>query len=318
MHSNGKMRSFIGDKQIEYFEKKSEKWTYWNCEFRESPLIDLNSSVIVNWAHCSQFWFPTRYIGSGLIWSLLCIYLLLIIIIFFDKSRWIETFLCLDASLLYVFLSAGKRIVRSSRFGYIYRVWFEFGHLEFTATFRTAHLFNLLAAKFSNLIFFVCHTQSDTTTMRHLWIGLLAIFGIGQIADYCNALQNNLYYGNCRFDNNTMQIFTQVVVMDNPPPRPSPSTPVPAQKTRKWYDYIFHPFKRSPTTTTPPPTSSFGYGNIVNSTITFPPLVSASNQFIFTKSINVFIILSFDGISYIHFSIHIRAIQIPIWSNAFK
>lgn len=115
-----------------------------------------------------------------------------------------------------------------------------------------------------------------STTMKHLWIVLLAIFGIGHIADYCNALQNNLYYGHCAFDNNTMQIYTQVVMMDNVPPSPPAPASTPAQKPRKWYDYILHPFKRRATTTSPPPTS-FGNRNIINATITFPPLVSSPN-----------------------------------------
>lgn len=115
--------------------------------------------------------------------------------------------------------------------------------------------------------------------MKHLWIVLLAILGFGHIADYCNALQNNLYYGNCAFDNNTMQIYTQVVVMDNTPPFPPATTsPAPAQKQRKWYDYILHPFKRRAANTPPPaqPTP-FGHGIILNATITFPPLVSISH-----------------------------------------
>lgn len=101
--------------------------------------------------------------------------------------------------------------------------------------------------------------------MKYLWIVILVIFGIGQISDHCNALQNNLFYGNCAIDNNTMQIYAQVVVMDNTPP--PPSSP---QKSRKWYDYILHPFQRRKAA--PPP--RFGHGNIINATITYPPFVS--------------------------------------------
>lgn len=107
--------------------------------------------------------------------------------------------------------------------------------------------------------------------MKHLWIALV-IFIIGQSADRCDALQNNLFYGNCAFDNNTMQIYTQVVVMDNVlSPRPPPS---PAQKSRKWYDYILHPFQRRKPTSPPSPPSTVGHGNIINTTITYPQIVS--------------------------------------------
>lgn len=101
--------------------------------------------------------------------------------------------------------------------------------------------------------------------MKHLWIIILVIFGIGQIVEHCNALQHNLFYGNCAFDNNTMPIYTQVVSMENLRP---PS----AEKPRKWYDYILHPFGRR--TTPPPQPPSFGHGSTINTTIVYPPLVS--------------------------------------------
>lgn len=127
--------------------------------------------------------------------------------------------------------------------------------------------------------------------MKHLWIVILVIFAIGQLADHCDALQNNLYYGNCAFDNNTLQVYTQVVVMDNQrQPIPSSPTPAPAQKPRKWYDYILHPFQRRTTTSPPPqPPAPFGQGNIINATVTYPPQVSSISQVItfFTGSKNV-------------------------------
>lgn len=107
--------------------------------------------------------------------------------------------------------------------------------------------------------------------MKHLWI-LLAILIIGQSADRCDGLQNNLFYGNCAFDNNTMQIYTQVVVMDNvSSPRP-PLSPV--QRPRKWYDYILHPFQRRKPSSPSSPPSIVGHGNIINTTITYPQIVS--------------------------------------------
>lgn len=96
------------------------------------------------------------------------------------------------------------------------------------------------------------------------------MFGVGQIADHCNALQHNLFYGNCAYDNNTMPIYTQVVTMEN-------QRPPTAEKPRKWYDYILHPFGRR-TTPPPPPPPSFGHGSSLNTTIVYPPFVSISSN----------------------------------------
>lgn len=97
--------------------------------------------------------------------------------------------------------------------------------------------------------------------MTHVWIVLL-MFGIGQMSDHCNALQHNLFYGDCTFDNNTITIYTQVVKMDN-------LQLARAKKSRGWFGFIANPFRRR----TPPP-SSFGQGNAINTTVAYPPHVS--------------------------------------------
>lgn len=91
---------------------------------------------------------------------------------------------------------------------------------------------------------------------------ILVLFGIGQIVDNCDAIRQNLFYGNCARDNNTMSIYTQVVNLNNNAPKP----------TRKWYDYMVHPFRRHARS----PPSSIGSRGTINATIDYPPPVSAS------------------------------------------
>lgn len=96
--------------------------------------------------------------------------------------------------------------------------------------------------------------------MRHfLVIFLCAVTIYGY-----NALQHNLFYGNCARDNNTVPIYTQVVIMDNPTAVYTPSKPV-----RRWYDWFS--FSRKSKTTTPAPILS---GKVINTTVVFPPHVS--------------------------------------------
>lgn len=99
--------------------------------------------------------------------------------------------------------------------------------------------------------------------MKHLWI-ILVSFGIGQIVNRCNALQHNLFYGDCAYDNNTMPIYTQLVSMEN-------HRPPAVRPTRKWYDLIVHPFRHHKTT---PPASSVVPGSTINTTVVYPPLVN--------------------------------------------
>lgn len=115
--------------------------------------------------------------------------------------------------------------------------------------------------------------------MNNFWIVILVIFEIGQFADDCNALQHNLFYGNCVYDNNTMPIYTQLVTMDN-------LRPPTAVRPRRWYDYVLHPFRRHSTTPSPtssPPSASFRHGNIINTTIVYPPHVSISSIVLLVK-----------------------------------
>lgn len=95
--------------------------------------------------------------------------------------------------------------------------------------------------------------------MKNLFILLLVtVFG-------SHALQHNLFYGSCVYDNNTVPIYTQVISLDNPHPIVA-TTPKP---TRGWFNWLpnlsFR--RRSPS---PPVTQ----GTVINTTVVFPPAVS--------------------------------------------
>lgn len=102
--------------------------------------------------------------------------------------------------------------------------------------------------------------------MRNLVVVLLlavTIYG-------CNAvIPHDLFYGNCAQDNNTVPIYTQVVIMDNP-------TAVHAQPkpARRWYDWFSRfSFRRKNTTTTTTAAPHVA-GKVINATVVFPPPVS--------------------------------------------
>ncbi|XP_055318189.1 uncharacterized protein LOC129576713 [Sitodiplosis mosellana] len=93
----------------------------------------------------------------------------------------------------------------------------------------------------------------------------LVVFLLCAVTIYgCNALQHNLFYGNCVLDNNTVPIYTQVVLMDNPYAVHTPAKPV-----RRWYDWFSKLSFRRKTTTTPAP--SIVSGKVINATVVFPP-----------------------------------------------
>lgn len=101
--------------------------------------------------------------------------------------------------------------------------------------------------------------------MKNAIIIVLLVILCGLTAYQTYALQHNLFYGNCAYDNNTVPIYTQLIHMDNPSHVAKP--------VRRWYDFILrNPFRRHETTAAPkvPPKS-------VNTTIIFPPPVSFSH-----------------------------------------
>lgn len=102
--------------------------------------------------------------------------------------------------------------------------------------------------------------------MRYLLVIFLCVVTIYG----CNAIQHNLFYGNCAYDNNTIPMYTQVVLLDNPTAVHTPSKPA-----RRWYDWFSNPFRRrsksSAKTTTAVPIVS---GKVINTTVVFPPHVS--------------------------------------------
>lgn len=96
--------------------------------------------------------------------------------------------------------------------------------------------------------------------MKNFWISLLVFCGLTAYSSY--AIQHNLFYGHCAYDNNTVPIYTQMIAMDNPSSNQVTSKPV-----RRWYDSFTSLFRQR--TTTPAP-----IGNIINATVVFPPPVS--------------------------------------------
>lgn len=97
---------------------------------------------------------------------------------------------------------------------------------------------------------------------------LLVVFLCAITIYGCHTYQHNLYYGNCANDNDTVPIYTQVIIMDNPDAVRTPSRP-----SRRWFD-IFSLRRRA--TTTPAPIFS---GKVINATVTFPPTVSIRLEF---------------------------------------
>lgn len=83
-------------------------------------------------------------------------------------------------------------------------------------------------------------------------------------------VQHNLFYGSCAPDNETIPIYTQVIIMDN-----SNDVHAVAKPTRKWYNWFSNiSFGHRRTTTTAAPNTS---GKVINATVVFPPLVSQDN-----------------------------------------
>jgi len=91
-----------------------------------------------------------------------------------------------------------------------------------------------------------------------IFLCVISIYG-------CNTLQHNLFYGNCAYDNNTIPMYTQVIIMDNPTAVHTQSRPV-----RRWYDWFSNmSFRRKATTTTT--ATPIVSGKIINETVVFPP-----------------------------------------------
>lgn len=85
-----------------------------------------------------------------------------------------------------------------------------------------------------------------------------------------HALQHNLFYGNCAHDNDTIPIYTQEVIMDNPA-----AVHIPAKPAKKWYSWFSNiSFRRH--ATIPKPIFT---GKTINTTIIFPPVVSSFHTF---------------------------------------
>lgn len=88
-----------------------------------------------------------------------------------------------------------------------------------------------------------------------------------------HALEHNLFYGNCVHDDQTIQLYSQVIMMNN-------SNTIQNSKPRKWYDWFS--FNRKPT-----PSPRFSR-KVINATIQFPPAVSRFHLNLLTKLIFFF------------------------------
>lgn len=113
-----------------------------------------------------------------------------------------------------------------------------FGHFEFLFKYE---IFKFLISFFHK--------------MKNLFVLLLVCVAIC----YSRALEHNLFYGNCVHDDQTIQLYSQIVMMNN-------SNTIQNSKSRKWYDWFS--FNRK---TTPSPRFS---RKVINATIQFPPAVS--------------------------------------------
>lgn len=99
--------------------------------------------------------------------------------------------------------------------------------------------------------------------MKDIFVVLLICSGL---TIYCaNAHEHNLFYGNCVHDNRTIQIYSQVIMMDNP------YTNNNQPKPRKWYDWFSNISFGRKSTTTPSPNLT---RKVINATVQFPPAVS--------------------------------------------
>lgn len=116
--------------------------------------------------------------------------------------------------------------------------------------------------------------------MKNIWISLLVFCGLTAYSSY--AIQHNLFYGHCTYDNSTIPIYTQVIAMDNPSTNQVESKPV----QKRWYDFLTSPFHRSATTTPAPIVNR----NVINSTVVFPLAVSfCIFSFIFMNFCSIFL-----------------------------
>lgn len=86
-----------------------------------------------------------------------------------------------------------------------------------------------------------------------------------------SAVQHNLFYGNCVYDNNTVPIYKQVVIMENPSAVHVPSKPI-----RRWYDWFSNiPLRRRAITSAP-----IVSGKVIDATVVYPPHVSLMHHLI--------------------------------------
>lgn len=78
-------------------------------------------------------------------------------------------------------------------------------------------------------------------------------------------VQHNLFYGSCAHDNDTVPIYTQVIVMDNPGGAHAP-------KPTRWFDWFKNlSFRKKHAENG---AAAGAAGHIINTTVVFPPVVS--------------------------------------------